>query len=190
MISRSFIDKLAGDLDPPADGSPWKKFADWAKDLLKSYLATDISEADGDAAERIRRLLDEFAAADSVSNGATLAAFRQMVGEMMQAPFGHLGPTGQGVFVSSFAGAAGMTFDAVWLVGMIEGAVPPSPRRDPLLTEPDWSAAGGRDRIQMRLAEERYEYLATVASASRHTLTYPGSGCRVATAGVPIALVS
>lgn len=170
---QAFIDKLAGDLDPPSDGSPWREFADWAKTLLNSYLATDISEADGDAAERIRRLLDEFAAADSVNHGATLAAFRQMVGEMMQAPFGHLGPTGQGVFVSSFAGAAGMTFDAVWLVGMIEGAVPPSPRRDPLLTEPDWSAAGGRDRIQTRMAEERYEYLAAVASASRHTLTYP-----------------
>jgi RecB family exonuclease len=170
---QAFIDKLADDLDPPADGSHWREFADWAKTLLNSYLATDISEADGDAAERIRRLLDEFAAADSVNNGATLSAFRQMVAEMMQTPFGHLGPTGQGVFVSSFTGAAGMTFDAVWLVGMIEGAVPPSPRRDPLLTEPDWSAAGGRDRIQTRMAEERYEYLAAVASASRRTLTYP-----------------
>ena len=170
---QAFIDKLAADLDPPADDSPWKKFADWAKDLLDSYLATDVSEADGDAAEGIRRLLDEFAAADSVNAGATLTTFRQMVAEMMQAPFGHLGPTGQGVFVSSFAGAAGMTFDAVWLVGMIEGAVPPSPRRDPLLTEPDWSAAGGRDRIQMRMAEERYEYLAAVASAYRCALSYP-----------------
>ena len=118
-------------------------------------------------------MLDEFAAADSVNHAATLPAFRRMVAELMQAPFGHLGPTGQGVFVSSLAGAAGMTFDAVWLVGMIEGAVPPSPRRDPLLTESDWSAAGGHDRIRMRMAEERYEYLATVASASRRTLTYP-----------------
>ena len=103
---QAFIDKLAEDLDPPADGSPWKKFADWAKDLLRSYLATDSNGSDDDAAERIQRLLDEFAAADSVNNGATLAAFRQMVTEMMQTPFGHLGPTGQGVFVSSFAGAA------------------------------------------------------------------------------------
>ncbi|MDE2788274.1 MAG: PD-(D/E)XK nuclease family protein [Chloroflexota bacterium] len=170
---QAFIDKLVGDLDPPADGSPWRKFADWAEDLLDSYLAIDVNGSDSDAAERIRRLLDDFAVADSMNDDATLAAFRQMLAEMMQTPFGHLGPTGQGVFVSSFAGAAGMTSDAVWLVGMIEGAVPPSPRRDPLLTEPDWSAAGGRDRIQMRMAEERYEYLAAVASASRRTLSYP-----------------
>lgn len=170
---QAFIDKLAQDLDPPDDGSPWKAFADWAKELLGSYLATYVGEADGDAAERIRRLLDEFAAADSVSNGGTLASFRQMVGELMQTPFGLLGPTGQGVFVSSFAGAAGMTFDAVWMVGMIEGAVPPSPRRDPLLTEPDWLAAGGQDRRHIRMAEERCEYLAAIASATRRTLSYP-----------------
>ena len=171
----AFISKLAADLDPPADGSPWREFAAWAKDLLDGYLATDVSEADDDAAARIQRLLDEFAATDSVNHAATLPAFRRMVAELMLAPFGHLGPTGQGVFVSSLAGAAGMTFDAVWLVGMIEGAVPPSPRRDPLLTESDWSAAGGHDRIRMRMAEERYEYLAAVASASRRTLTYPAA---------------
>ena len=170
---RTFMDQLAEALVPPDDGSSWKVFADWAKDLLNRYLSTDTNGSDDDARERIERQLDEFAAADSVNNGATLAAFRQMVAEMMQTPFGHLGPTGQGVFVSSFAGAAGMTFDAVWLVGMIEGAVPPSPRRDPLLTEPDWSAAGGRDRIRMRMAEERYEYLAAIASAHRRALSYP-----------------
>lgn len=170
---RAFIDQLAADLDPPDDGASWKAFADWAKNLLGRYFAVDTNGSGGDAPERIRRVLDEFAAADSVNDGATLAAFRQMVSGLMQTPFGHLGPTGQGVFVSSFAGAAGMTFDAVWLVGMIEGAVPPSPRRDPLLTEPDWSVAGGRDRIQMRMAEERYEYLAAIASAHRRALSYP-----------------
>ena len=170
---RTFIDKLADDLEPRADGSSWRDFAAWAKGLLNQYLAIDPSGPEDDARQRIDRLLDEFAAADSVHSRTTLTEFRQMVAELMQAPFGHLGPTGQGVFVSSFAGAAGMTFDAVWMVGMIEGAVPPSPRRDPLLTEPDWLAAGGQDRIHVRMAEERYEYLAAVASAPRRTLTYP-----------------
>ena len=170
---RAFMDQLANDLDPPEDGSSWKEFAEWATGLLHRYLAVDTNGADDDARERIERLLGEFAAADSVNNGATLTEFRQMVAELMQTPFGHLGSTGQGVFVSSFAGAAGMTFDAVWLVGMIEGAVPPAPRRDPLLTEPDWLAAGGQDRMHLRMAKERYEYLAAIASAHRHTLSYP-----------------
>ena len=170
---RAFIDQLAKDLVPPDDGASWRAFADWAKVLLDRYLAIDTNGSDDNARERIERHLDEFAAADSVNDGATLAEFRQMVVELMQTPFSHLGPTGQGVFVSSFAGAAGMTFEAVWLVGMIEGAVPPAPRRDPLLTEPDWLAAGGQDRRQIRMAEERYEYLAAIASAHRRTLSYP-----------------
>ena len=40
----AFISKLADDLDPPADGSSWREFAAWAKDLLDGYLATDVSE--------------------------------------------------------------------------------------------------------------------------------------------------
>ena len=170
---RAFIDQLAEDLDPPGDGASWKEFAEWTTGLLRRYLASNIDGPDDNAQERIQRLLDEFAAADSVNDGATLTEFRQMASELMQTPFGHLGPTGQGVFVSSFAGAAGMAFDAVWLVGMIEGAVPPAPRRDPLLTEADWLAAGGQDRRQMRMAEERYEYLAAISSAPRRTLSYP-----------------
>ena len=170
---RDFIERLAGDLEPPTEGSSWREFTDWAKGLMDNYLEGNRNQSDDDALDRVRRLLDEFAAADSVNDGTTLAEFRQMVGELMRAPFGHLGPTGQGVFVSSIAGAAGMSFDAIWLVGMIEGAVPPVPRRDPLLTEQDWSDAGGHDRIQMRMAEERYEYLAAIASAPRRTLTYP-----------------
>lgn len=170
---RAFIDQLAADLVPPEDGSSWKAFADWSKNLLNQYLATDTDGPDDEVRERIERHLDEFTAAGSMSNDANLTEFRQMVLELMQTPFGHLGPTGQGVFVSSFAGAAGMTFDAVWMVGMIEGAVPPAPRRDPLLTEPDWQAAGGQDRRHIRMAEERYEYLAAIASAPRRTLSYP-----------------
>ena len=92
---QAFIDKLAGDLDPPADGSPWKAFADWAKDLLDSYLAIDVNGSDDDAMERIRRLLDDFAVADSMNDDATLAAFRRMVAELMQTPFGFWVPPGR-----------------------------------------------------------------------------------------------
>ena len=142
---QAFIEKLAGDLEPPPDGSSWREFARLGQKPA-GRLPVHRPQRVGQRRprERVRRLLDEFAAADSIHNRTTLPEFRQLVGELMQSPFGHLGPTGQGIFVSSFAGAAGMSFDAVWLVGMVEGAVPPAPRRDPLLTESDWSAAGGR----------------------------------------------
>ena len=169
----AFIEKLADDLEPPRDGAPWREFADWAKRLLGEYLADDIGDAENSALDSIRRSLDEFNTADDAGSVATAGEFREMVNDALQAPFGHLGPTGQGVFVSSFASAAGMNFDAVWLVGMIEGAVPPATRPDPLLTEPEWMAAGGLDRARRRMSDERYQYLSVMSGAARRTLSYP-----------------
>ena len=169
----AFIEKLAADLQPPPDGSPWREFGDWANRLLQEYLARDATDTESTALDRIRRALNEFNTADSIDNAATAAAFREMVNDSLLTPFAHLGPTGQGVFVSSFAAAAGMNFDAVWLVGMIEGAVPPALRPDPLLTEPEWLSAGGRDRVTKRMADERYQYLSVVSGSTGRTLSYP-----------------
>lgn len=172
MALRSFIDKLASDLQPPPDGSNWRLFGEWAKGLLNEYLAHDASDAEAMALERIQRALDEFNSADSIDSAAGIQSFQEMVAEALQAPFGHLGPTGQGVFVSPFSAAAGLNFDAVWLVGMVEGAVPPAIRPDPLLADHDWISAGGADRARQRMAEERYQYLAAASGARRRTLSY------------------
>ena len=169
----TFIDKLASDLQPPPDGSSWRLFAEWTKGLLREYLAHDTSAVETMALERIQRALDEFNSADSIDSVATIQSFREMVAEALQAPFGHLGPTGQGVYVSPFSAAAGLTFDAVWLVGMIEGAVPPAICPDPLLADHEWMSAGGIDRARQRMAEERYQYLAAVSGTQRRTLSYP-----------------
>ena len=102
-----------------------------------------------------------------------MTAFRQTVEEALRVPVGHLGVTGQGVFVASFDAAAGMIFDVVWLVGMIEGQTPPAFRPDPLLPEAGWQAAGGGSRLAERTAGERYGYLSAIASAPRRALSYP-----------------
>ena len=77
------------------------------------------------------------------------------------------------MFVSRFGTAKGMKFDAVLLVGMIEGVAPPAVRPDPLLPETGWQAAGGDSRAAQRAAEERGDYLSALASAPRRTLSYP-----------------
>ena len=97
----------------------------------------------------------------------------RVVEESLRAPVGHLGVTGKGVFVSSFGAAAGMSFDAVWMVGMIEGAVPPRIHDDPLLPETSWQEAGGPSRMGQRAARERYDYLSAAATAGHRTLSYP-----------------
>ena len=169
----SFIETLAADLEPPPPGSKWAEFADWASRLLDKYLADNVSGSEEEALRQVHRTLDEFNTANSVGNSPDPTMFLEMVDDALRTPFGHLGPTGQGVFVSSFAGAAGLTFDAVWMVGMIEGAVPPPGNSDPLLPEPQWLASGGGDRMGQWMADERQQYLAVVNSAVRRTLSYP-----------------
>ena len=170
----AFIERLAGDVVPPENGSRWEKFCEWAERLLDRYLDDrNLPEAEGVGLERVTRTLSELSAADSVGRGCTLAEFRQSVADSLRGTVGHLGVTGQGVFVSSIAAASGMSFDAVWVLGMVEGGMPPATRPDPLLPEADWQAAGGESRVARRIASERYDYLSALATATRRELSYP-----------------
>ena len=179
---RDFILGLAKALSPPDDGRAWAEFCGWQSNLLKDYLVRPAAEVDGDElgrfdreVERVLQLLEEVKSADSLGGPATLEEFRQVVRDALQVSQGHLGPTGRGVFVSSFANAAGMSFDKIWLVGMIEGAVPPSLRPDPLLPQGDLTGRGKLSPAQRRMTEERYSYLSALATAPRRTLSYPVS---------------
>ena len=173
----AFVERLASDLEPPSDGSRWKEFCDWAERLLERYLVSDnrMPEAEVVAREKVLGALRELAAADSVGRGCTLDDLRQSVSDSLRASVGHLGVTGQGVFVSSVGAAAGMSFDTVWVLGMVEGGMPPATRPDPLLPEADWQAAGGRSRVAQRIAAERYDFLSALATAQQRELSYPAA---------------
>lgn len=177
---RDFVLKLADALTPPDDGSAWTEFCEWQSNLLKDYLARPTAEMDGAQlerfdreVERVRQVLEEVKSADALGRPATLEEFERVVKDALQAPQGHLGPTGRGVFVSSFANAAGMSFDKIWLVGMIEGAVPPALRPDPLLPQGELNGRGKLSPAQRRMTEERYSYLCALDTAPRRSLSYP-----------------
>ena len=180
LALREFMAELAEALTPPPDGSEWTVFCEWQSNLLKDYLARTSEGNEGSEldsfdreVERIFQLLEEVKSADSLNSTATVEEFRQVVRDALQVPQGPLGPTGRGVFVSSFVNAAGMSFDKIWLVGMIEGAVPPALRPDPLLPQGGLTGRGKLSPAQRRLAEERYNYLSALATAPRRTLSYP-----------------
>ncbi len=161
----AFVEKLEEDVRSPTDGSSWGAFCDWARKVLDIYLSHDLGETEETIASRIEDELEALRAADDISPSATLESFRQTVEESLNRPTGQLGPTGTGVFVSNLAAAAGMNFDAVWLVGMIEGAVPPAVGHDPLQL--------GLGSFREARARERYNFLSVLASAPRRTLSYP-----------------
>lgn len=169
----AFVEGLAEAVEPPAEGSSWAAFCDWAARLLDRYLARDLPGQEEAVRDKASRALEELRAADSIGKGAELSEFRQAVTEALHAPVGHQGTTGQGVFVSSVGSAAGMAFDRAWFVGMIEGGMPPAVPPDPLLPEHDWHAAGGQSRFKQRVAAERYDYLSALATSEQREMSYP-----------------
>ena len=176
-----FIRRLSEDVSPPSDGSAWGAFSGWALGLLNRYLAPDtqIPSHETAAFEKIKGILESLAALDEVDSSPRLDVFRSSLEEALQAPAGHSGPTGQGVFVGPIAAAAAMNFDVVHIVGMIEGSVPASTGDDPLIPDVSRQEAGGAEAglplRDERLALDRYAFLSALGAAPEVTLSFPRS---------------
>ncbi len=173
----TFIERLHDDIQPPNEGASWEAFSNWALKLFDDYVfkGAGTPEHELDALERVQDILSELTAAGAVAPDPTLQVFREDLYEALQASAGRLGEMGRGVFVGRFRDAAGMRFDAVYMVGMIEGAVPPALGDDPLVPESARHRAGGSsagfDMPQDARARERLDYLYALDSAPDRTLS-------------------
>ena len=174
-----FVEGLAGHL-PPEDGSSWRQFGEWAKGALDYYAASPVDwpEPQQSALDRVEEVLGQLSELDDVEPGAGLAEFRQALEQALDAPSGRTGATGSGVFVASLGAAIGMEFDAVWILGMAEGAFPPRPVEDPLLPDRARRSLGrslGNGKLPQRrdaVLDERRRYLAALAIGKRRYLSY------------------
>ena len=177
----AFVERLIDDISPPADGSSWTEYSRWTIGLLEKYISrgSDLPEAEVDAVEKVRTSLASLEAVDSVSPGPTFRVFGDALSESLQASVGHSGTTGRGVFVAPVGAAIGMSFDTIYMVGMVEGGFPPAVADDPLVSERDRQAVGGADAgLRLRqhsMTVERYEFLSALSTATDRTLSYPRS---------------
>ena len=170
-----FVEGLAGHL-PPEDGSSWRQFGEWAKGALDYYAASPVDwpEPQQSALDRVKEVLGQLSELDDVEPGTGLAEFRQALEQALDAPSGRTGATGSGVFVASLGAAIGMEFDAVWILGMAEGAFPPRVAEDPLLPD-DARRRLGDGNLPLRrdtILDERRRYLAALAIGKRRYLSY------------------
>lgn len=178
-----FVNTLASDINPPeapAGGSlSWDDYTGWTRDLFERYMASpgQLPEHEQAASERVIDILDSISAAGEIEPSPTIELFRETLEEALQSPVGRSGETGRGVFVGPIGSAAGMNFDTLHIVGMIEGAVPSHSGGDPLLPDPEREAAGGPvEGLPLQrdsLAEERHAFLYALASTPEATLSYP-----------------
>ncbi len=176
---KAFVESLDEWLKSPDDGSSWGEFSNWARGLIDGYLDHDAvaSDQESTAEQRVNEILGELAGADDVERGPALSVFIQALEEALQESLGQLGPTGQGVFVAQLGSAIGLEFDRVHVVGMVEGAMPPKTRDDPLVPDRERRNAGGEAAgvplQSARRARERYDYLAALATAKHQVLSFP-----------------
>ena len=175
----SFIEGLSAEVKPPEDGHTWQELAGWARGLLERYLerSAGLPEVEEDALTRINDGLEELSSLDALEPGASLERFALALDELLSARVGHQGKFGEGVFVAPLYAALGMEFDTVHVLGLVEGMVPPRASDDPLIPDAERRTAGGPSSgLPLRGArrgEERYNYLAALASAPQRILSFP-----------------
>ena len=171
----AFVEELA-EFKPPADGSRWSAFAEWAKDAIDRYGQgkNDWPAQQQDALGRVESALEELGKLDSVEGATTLAGFQQALDNALSAYMGRSGATGTGVFVAGLGAATGMEFDTVWLLGMSDGDYPGRSGEDPLL--PEYVRAqvlkGALPLRREAQLHERRDYLGALAGGERRRLSY------------------
>jgi ATP-dependent helicase/nuclease subunit B len=175
----AFVDDLGTRLTPP-EPADWPTVTAWARDLLRTYLGGEgrrghWPEEELDAARRVDAALDGLAVLAEIRPGTDALTFLRAVESELDAPLARTGSFGRGVLVGPLRHAYGGDFDAVFVLGMAEGAFPPRTRDDPVLPDRDREAVSS-DALPLhtlRRAEERRDYLAALAAAPERVLCFP-----------------
>lgn len=197
----SFITGLEADVALLPTGAGARDHANHALRLMDRYMGDESAVAkwrdaadEGDAKDSeleayraIRRLLEEIGRTDGAGKGLDFLAmlpaadarraFIDGLTVLMERPGASEGRFGEGVFIGPVSAASGMQFDLVFIAGMVEGAMPPANREDPLLPD-DVRQDTHLDSRQSRRNEARRDFLAAMASAPRQVLSYARSGAR------------
>ena len=172
-----FITKLRDDATPPSRGG-LSSYSEWAKTLLREY-AHDVDhwpEEHRESLEAIEKRLDEIAVLSDRFSEAGPADFNLLLEEALGIESGILGRVGSGVFVGLLEAAQCMDFETVYLVGMAEGAFPPSVGDDAMLPDRLRGDLDGDQTLDRRTTREAYErrgYLAALAACCTAVLSYP-----------------
>lgn len=177
----AFVEGLAADLVTP-DHATWDAYATWALRLQRRYLGA-ASELTGDgglaeATEAVEAAIDGLRALDRLERPPTWDTFARTVAALLEAPLGRAGAFGTGVFVGPIGAAAGLAFDTVYLVGLVEGRLPSAGRDDPLLPAEERETTGGALAPRERVHEQRRDYLVALAAGARAVVSYARSNLR------------
>ncbi len=177
----AFVAELRAALGDPTVPRRWAEWVAWAKERLERWFGPGgldrLDGAEREGWDQTTMVLDRLDHLDSIGGPVTRAEFRAtFVAELDVTP-GRRGKVGDGVHVSTLAGAAGLDVDVAVLVGAAEGLVPPRPTVDPLLGDLERELAGLEGSAE-RAALVHRQFLAVGTTTAEVTITVPRGDLR------------
>ncbi len=177
----AFVAELRAALGMPDATRTWAEWVAWSTVRLDAWFGARQLEvlegAERAAWEQTTRVLDRLHHLDALGGPVTRAEFRAtFVAELEVAP-ARLGKVGDGVHVSTLAGAAGIDVDVAVVLGAADGLVPPAPSVDPLVGDAEREVAG-LESTDERVAAVHRQFLAAVAASPVSYVTVPRGDLR------------
>ena len=136
-------------------------------------------------------LLARLAILDRVDPSPELATFRRALESDLSGPAPRTSRFGHGVLVGPVESAVGLDLDAIFVVGMVEGAFPTRVRDDALLSDEERAAAG--DDVPRRAdagLQARRTYLAALAAAPVRVISCARGDQRRGRDAAPVAVAA
>ncbi|HEU4840306.1 MAG TPA: PD-(D/E)XK nuclease family protein [Ilumatobacteraceae bacterium] len=184
----AFAEDLRGRLGDPAATRPWTEWVAWSTAVLEHWFGPGrlnaLGGAEGRAWEQTSRVLDRLAHLDGIGPPVTRAEFRSTFVAELEITPGRHGTIGDGVHVSTLAGAAGIDVDLVVVLGAAEGLLPPGPTIDPLVGDHERELAGLARADELTGLVHR-QFLAAVTTTPAAVVTVPRGDLRVTAARYP-----
>jgi len=138
------VDALGADLSSLPEHASWNDYARLWQELLSTYLGISSgNEASGPSqqqmiSQKVLALLDQIAALDAVNEEVSLSEFSQTFQHWLErSALTSAAEQGAGVRVLNATAARGLSFRALFIVGLNEGVFPRTIREDAFLRDRD-----------------------------------------------------
>jgi RecB family exonuclease len=182
---RELAATVRADLVRCAEQRTWAGVAAWLGEAMRRYLGSEHQRRHWPAielaaADRIDAAVERLAGLDAVEPGPDLATFRRALAAELDATLGRVGRFGEGILTGRPGVALGVELDRVFVLGMVEGHMPPRVTDDSLLPDRERAVVG--DLLDARSSvpadEHRYLLAALASATGERVATWPRGDLR------------
>lgn len=168
---QTFVGSLIGRLRPLDRSQPAHDFVPAFRDLLDAYFAPDA-----EGLTEIRAEIDQLGTIDAVGGEFNLTSFADALEANLRTASRRDRALGDGILVTSYRAAGGLSFPHVFLCGAYEGAFPAVTESEPLLQDEVWAALRRThpyaEDLGLRIQRSRAEVSRLMAAAEGGALTW------------------